>query len=288
MLNPKMFTTRRSGLSRFFVKFPRNKAEAQDWQVQCRLIDPNDPYYYNRHAFQIPGSDRRGYAYCLGSPADGWKGQEGEIQLDPNGVAQCRSIIVPGLNQPLHDVDDGGDIYLHFLCWNWDKHVLQVLALRFKGSLSRAIYDLYIEQCVPQGTDLSQFDIVLRAEPGNGNFWTYKVTPAAPTGQRDIDTVASEIQAQLQEPEDPDEPYVMQAYNPRMTKEAITQRLEWLAEGSGVPTQPTSQQQSVTPDINFESGLGAPATKLSVPPTGPAPKSEAPAMEDVLRKLSEE
>lgn len=267
MLNPNMFQSKGGGLSQFFVDFPKNQGEAlnaggagQPWKRTIRVLDDQDPYYYNQHMFTNPADGKRVYMYCLGSPADGWRGREEELELTPEGVAACQSIIVPGVGRPLHEIDDGGETQFHFLIWEWESQMLKVLAHKAASSVYTALATMHANQ----GT-LTGYDIILQAQP-KGGYWEYTAQPLMQS--KDIDAVASEIEAQYQPPEDNEAPHVLQAYNPVMTKEAIEQRLQRLVGGGGgaqwSPTQgqqqatPPPQQQNAAPNISFDPGFNAP------------------------------
>lgn len=294
MLSSKLFANSGGGLSKFFVEFPKDKTQAvgtimpdrtvvPGWERTIRILDQNDPYYFNQHRFQVAG--RWQHVYCLGSPADGWRGHDDDLVLEAAGVERCQSIMVPGLNRPLHEVDDGGSVRCHFLVWEWDSHMVKVLAVPAGGSLYKALEDVLSSQ-----GSLTSFDLFLSCSEGNGTFWNYAAMPKVQS--QDLGAVQAEIAAQLQPPTD-DSPSVHAAYNPVMTYEAIMERLK-RAMGDK-PAAAAPQTTIVAPNVNFEGAMTPPnlPSRLVVPSEQPAPVAPpepvaAPATQSLLDMLRQQ
>lgn len=260
MLSQAQIPSKGSGIGQFRVDMPKTKEEAMTWKRTFRVIDPNDPWYYNQHRFQLRG--QWFYLYCLGSPADGWRGHEDEFALTPEGTAECESIMIPGVGQPLHSMDDGGECYFNMLVWEWDSNMLKVLGGRANGTMHRSLLGVY-DALHAAGKSLTDYDIYVSGAASGGAAWQFNamVLPES----RDLSSVASEIQAQYQQPEDPEEPWVMQAYNPMMTKEQIVQQLQKklsggnaMPAGMGAQVNIPAQTGTVVPNTQFNAGFNPP------------------------------
>lgn len=277
MLNQTMFPSKSGGggLAQFKVVMPKNQGESRGWQRTVRVLDPMDPWFFCQHRFQVRG--QWFYLYCLGSPADGWRGHTDDFALDAAGVAQCESIMVPGTGRTLHQMDDGGEIYFNMLVWEWDSNSVKVLSHKVGGSLYPEI--VRIDDILrSNGGDLTTCDIVISTEPGNGVTWNFNAMPL-PTA-RDLNPVMAEISAQLQPPEDPDTPWVQQLYNPLQTRDNIAQLLEKKLGAGGQAPAPQAaapqQQAPVVPNTTFNAGFNPPAIDTSFNPAGFAQGSVQP------------
>lgn len=129
-----------------FVRRPRGD-EWKEWYFMFQIISPNIGWV--QHAFpiidnsNIPSRDdgtKSTWAFvpCLGSPKDQ---SSLTIEYDAEGVAECRSITIPGTDIPLHDCEkvtkDGksGQTTPMYRCMvlNWTTETIQILDLKPGG-----------------------------------------------------------------------------------------------------------------------------------------------------------
>jgi hypothetical protein len=102
----------------------------REYACEFTVVHPlGNPYFYIEHSLKLGGSWKT--VYCLGTPHELTNGQ---IQADPLGVEECRKIIVPGYNCPLHECESelGTDnaytrVQYRFAVINWTTGALQIM-----------------------------------------------------------------------------------------------------------------------------------------------------------------
>ena len=119
----------KKGGTGFRVRRPQNDTW-REYGFEFTVIHPLDkPLFYIQHSAKLSGQWK--YAYCLGTPAEMTNGQ---IQPDPLGVEQCKSILIPGYHVPLHDctneLPEGNartQVLYRFAIVNWTTGAVQML-----------------------------------------------------------------------------------------------------------------------------------------------------------------
>ena len=216
------------------MSFPKDAAEAASWSHIVRFIklddEDHETYKYCRHVFktqsgQGPYIDKEGkvserrsmsMAFCLGSPRNPFA-QGDDLEMDDEGVADCRSIILPN-GTSLHDIDEGGSLRERCVVWSWtNNHVAMIdRPVGFFDNLfewTQKVQDnpFYYSKSTPG------FDVLLQAEPKGGNFYSYSFSCPPNSANRDFAAVMHLVKAQRDE--------VLAMLNPAQTKEDIIQRL---------------------------------------------------------------
>ena len=188
-----------------FVRIGKNPApqsEFDQWHLTYKYIQHkfdkmpgqgpvvmNDGTVVERNALQ--------FAYCLGSPSNPYT-QEQNVPVNEQGCEECRSIVLPN-GMPLHDIDQGGELFERCIVWSWTNNHMAIIDRK-----TRAFFDPFAEWCQAQGVDPffyneanPGFDIILTT-PSRGGAYTYSFgVPLG--GNKDITTVKPLMQAQLED-----------------------------------------------------------------------------------------
>ena len=217
------------------VTFPKNAQEADGWGHIVRLLrldkENHETYKYCRHSFKAmagqgpwidrdnmpqPRDGKQQIAYCLGSPQNPFS-QDGAIEMYDDGIAECRSIVLPN-GQTLHDVDGGGELRERCLVWSWtNKHVAMLeRAPKFFDKLLQWVQKVGSNPFY-YGPEAPGFDVIIETVAKGGNFYDYTFSCPPVSPNRNFDDIRHLIKEQRGK--------VVERMNPAQTKEKIIQNL---------------------------------------------------------------
>lgn len=131
-----------TGGNRLFASKTSQSDDWQNWGFDFQLV--SEPVGYVLHGFpvvdptNVPIPDYRDdkptwfNIPCLGSTGE--ENEEGEMAIDPEGVAECQSIIIPGTDVSVHDCErlENGRTQTMYRAaiFNWDSDCFQILELK--------------------------------------------------------------------------------------------------------------------------------------------------------------
>lgn len=151
----------------------------EGWEHVVRFLKPS-PFLYRAHTLNLPGIDEVHIIHCLGTPAGGLRSPE-DRRADPDGLDDCRSILVKG--NSVHLADSGGQTHARFALWHYGAMRALILTCRVSSTLFRGLTDLSTGVGPIDG-----YDILLSTSPTEvADGYRYRVRQAE--GDRGFDPV---------------------------------------------------------------------------------------------------
>lgn len=226
-----------TGGDRLFVQTPGRDDDWQSWGFDFQLI--TEPIGFVQHNFEVqdpsnvPIPEYRDeplswlFVPCVGSTGE--ENEEGEMKVDPEGVAECQKIVIPGTDISLHNCDkmENGRTQTMYRAaiFNWDGDCFQILEM--KSYAWEQLFDALnrtMERKFKQGEDFDFHAYTCYAE-------TQETQGAAPY-RYNLSVVATDhysfeqVKAKAQEDEH-QERYneVRSAANPTLTAEEVRKRI---------------------------------------------------------------
>ncbi len=162
----------------------------REWGFDFSIVYPRDRLcYYVQHGYQAADGKWK-FMYCLGSP----KGLTNGVPLpDPEGVAKCQGIIVPGYNQPLHDAGNFANnkgmtqMVFRMGVLNWSTQSFQVFT--FKEAYFKEMGEVLRTDLESAGKiDLSRITWKTFCQP-HGNGWRIEMRPVYPAPNKTVEDI---------------------------------------------------------------------------------------------------